>query len=42
VADARSDAELIARAGTGPEVFGVLFDRHFATITAISSGASGS
>ena len=32
MADARSDAELIARAASEPDVFGVLFDRHFATI----------
>jgi RNA polymerase sigma factor (sigma-70 family) len=30
--EARSDAELLARAGTDPELFGVLFDRHFAAI----------
>jgi RNA polymerase sigma factor (sigma-70 family) len=32
MAEARSDAELIARAASEPELFGVLFDRHFATI----------
>lgn len=32
MADARSDAELLARAGTEPELFGLLFDRHFVTI----------
>jgi hypothetical protein len=32
VAEARSDAELLARAGNEPDLFGVLFDRHFATI----------
>jgi RNA polymerase sigma-70 factor (ECF subfamily) len=32
VAEARSDAELLARAENEPELFGVLFDRHFATI----------
>jgi RNA polymerase sigma factor (sigma-70 family) len=32
VAEARSDAELLARGGDEPELFGVLFDRHFATI----------
>ena len=32
MAEARSDAELLARAGNEPELFGVLFDRHFATI----------
>ena len=32
MADARSDAELIARAASEPELFGILFDRHFATI----------
>ena len=30
--EARSDAELLARAATEPELFGVVFDRHFATI----------
>jgi DNA-directed RNA polymerase specialized sigma24 family protein len=30
--EARSDAELLARAGTDPELFGVVFDRHFVTI----------
>ena len=30
--EARSDAELLARAGDEPELFGVLFDRHFAAI----------
>jgi RNA polymerase sigma-70 factor (ECF subfamily) len=30
--EARSDAELLARAATEPEHFGVVFDRHFATI----------
>jgi RNA polymerase sigma-70 factor (ECF subfamily) len=30
--DARSDAELIARAARQPDVFAVVFDRHFATI----------
>jgi RNA polymerase sigma-70 factor, ECF subfamily len=29
---ARSDAEIIVRASRDPEAFGVLFDRHFATI----------
>ena len=29
---ARSDAEVIARARKEPEVFGIVFDRHFATI----------
>lgn len=28
----RSDAELLARASAEPELFGVVFDRHFATI----------
>jgi RNA polymerase sigma factor (sigma-70 family) len=32
MADARSDAELLAKAGTEPELFGLLFDRHFVTI----------
>lgn len=32
MAEARSDTELLARAGSEPELFGVLFDRHFATI----------
>jgi RNA polymerase sigma factor (sigma-70 family) len=32
MADARSDAELLARAGTEPELFGLLFDRHFGAI----------
>jgi RNA polymerase sigma-70 factor (ECF subfamily) len=32
MADARSDAVLIARAANEPELFGILFDRHFATI----------
>lgn len=30
--DVRSDAEILARASTEPELFGILFDRHFATI----------
>jgi RNA polymerase sigma-70 factor (ECF subfamily) len=30
--EARSDAELLTRAVTEPELFGVIFDRHFATI----------
>jgi RNA polymerase sigma factor (sigma-70 family) len=30
--ETRSDAELIARASRQPELFGVVFDRHFATI----------
>jgi RNA polymerase sigma factor (sigma-70 family) len=30
--EARSDAEILARASRQPELFGVLFDRHFATI----------
>lgn len=30
--EARSDAQLLARAGNEPELFGVLFDRHFTTI----------
>jgi RNA polymerase sigma-70 factor (ECF subfamily) len=30
--EARTDAELLARAGTEPELFGILFDRHFAAI----------
>jgi len=30
--EARSDAELLARAATEPELFGVVFDRHYATI----------
>jgi RNA polymerase sigma-70 factor (ECF subfamily) len=30
--EARSDAELLARAATEPGLFGVVFDRHFATI----------
>jgi len=30
--EARSDAELLARAATEPELFGVVFDRHFVTI----------
>jgi RNA polymerase sigma factor (sigma-70 family) len=30
--EARSDAELLARATIEPELFGVVFDRHFATI----------
>ena len=30
--DVRSDAEVLARASTEPELFGILFDRHFATI----------
>lgn len=30
--DVRSDAELLARTSTEPELFGILFDRHFATI----------
>jgi RNA polymerase sigma-70 factor, ECF subfamily len=30
--DVRSDAEILARALTEPELFGILFDRHFATI----------
>jgi RNA polymerase sigma factor (sigma-70 family) len=30
--EARSDAELLAHAGDEPELFGLLFDRHFATI----------
>jgi len=30
--ETRSDAELIARASREPELFGVVFDRHFATI----------
>jgi hypothetical protein len=32
MAEACTDAELIARAGDPPELFGLLFDRHFATI----------
>ena len=28
----RSDAELLARASREPELFGIVFDRHFATI----------
>src|SRR2546428_12803472 len=32
MAEARSDAELLARAGNEPELCGVFFDRHFATI----------
>ena len=32
MAEAPSDAELLARAAREPELFGVLFDRHFATI----------
>jgi RNA polymerase sigma-70 factor (ECF subfamily) len=32
MAEARSDAELLMRARNEPELFGVLFDRHFATI----------
>ena len=30
--ETRSDAQLLARASHEPEVFGVVFDRHFATI----------
>ena len=30
--DVRSDAEILARTPTEPELFGILFDRHFATI----------
>jgi RNA polymerase sigma factor (sigma-70 family) len=30
--EARSDTDLLARAGSEPELFGILFDRHFATI----------
>jgi RNA polymerase sigma factor (sigma-70 family) len=30
--EGRSDAELLARAGDEPELLGVLFDRHFATM----------
>lgn len=30
--DARSDAEILARASRHPELFGIVFDRHFATI----------
>jgi RNA polymerase sigma factor (sigma-70 family) len=30
--DARCDAEIIARASRQPELFGIVFDRHFATI----------
>lgn len=30
--EARSDAELLARAATEPELFGIVFDRHFVTI----------
>jgi RNA polymerase sigma-70 factor (ECF subfamily) len=30
--DARSDAEILARASRQPELFGVVFDRHFGTI----------
>lgn len=30
--DTRSDAELLGRASQEPELFGVVFDRHFATI----------
>jgi hypothetical protein len=32
MAEACTDAELIARAGNRPELFGLLFDCHFATI----------
>jgi len=32
MAEARSDAQILERASEEPEVFGVLFDRHFATI----------
>jgi RNA polymerase sigma factor (sigma-70 family) len=32
MAEARSDAELLARAGTEPELFGLVFDRHFGAI----------
>jgi hypothetical protein len=30
--ETRNDAELIARAFRQPELFGAVFDRHFATI----------
>ena len=30
--ETRSDAEILARAAQEPEIFGVVFDRHFATI----------
>lgn len=30
--DVRNDAEILARTSTEPELFGILFDRHFATI----------
>jgi DNA-directed RNA polymerase specialized sigma24 family protein len=30
--EARSDAEILARTSKHPELFGVVFDRHFATI----------
>lgn len=30
--EARSDAEILARASRQPELFGIVFDRHFATI----------
>jgi len=30
--DVRSDAEILARASSEPALFGILFDRHFATI----------
>lgn len=30
--DARSDAEILARTSRQPELFGIVFDRHFATI----------
>jgi RNA polymerase sigma factor (sigma-70 family) len=30
--EARTDAEILRRASTQPELFGVVFDRHFATI----------
>jgi DNA-directed RNA polymerase specialized sigma24 family protein len=29
---ARSDAEILARASKQPELFGIVFDRHFATV----------
>lgn len=32
MAETRSDAQLLARASREPELFGVVFDRHFATI----------
>jgi len=32
MAEARSDAQILERASEEPEVFGIIFDRHFATI----------